>query len=205
MKSFFIVIFFLGIQLYAQDNLFHHNRDLYADFELSKEEILELQSQGKLSIFNQEKHKTGLAKKLFNRGEGGVLRLKRSQKKKLKVIKSVEVEHYRINYIFFDEKKASYEILDQLRNQILDLSQSQKFEHLAERYSMDMNRYKGGDSGWFKSRSVPLDFKNAVLSGMRIENETFKVDLEQKGWYYLVFKSYPPKLIREILVLETLE
>lgn len=205
MKSIFALILLLCSQLYSQDNLFSQNQDIYADFDFTKEEILEFKSQGKLIIFNEEKHKTNLASRLFNLDKEGSLTLNSSQKKKLKVLKKVDVEHYRINYMFFDGNKASYEVLDKLRNQIIELSKSQKFEDLAERYSMDKNRFKGGDSGWFKNRSVPTDFKNAVISSMRVKNETFKVDLDEKAWYYLIFKSYSPKLIKEILVLETQE
>jgi hypothetical protein len=97
----------------------------------------------------------------------------------------------------------SYEDLDSLRDRILEMSKTKRFEDLAQRYSMDMNKNRGGDSGWFKKRSVPEDFKNSALSSIRAANETFKVDLEQNDWYYLILKSYSPQLIEEILVLET--
>jgi hypothetical protein len=68
---------------------------------------------------------------------------------------------------------------------------------------MDMSKNRGGDSGWFKKRSVPQGFQDAALSSMRVANETFKVDLISENWYYLISKSYSPILIEEILVLET--
>lgn len=204
MKSFLFILL-VSFQLYSQNDLFRFNQNLYEDFGYSKQEILELKSQGTLSIFNKEKHNSNLANKLFELKEGKTLTLKGSRNKKLRILKKINVEHHRINYIFFDGKKMTYEELDKLRDQILRMNRTQKFERLAQRFSMDMNRNKGGDSGWFKSNSVPVDFKNAALSNIRAANEKFKVDLEDQEWYYLVLKSYSPQNIEEILVLETIE
>lgn len=204
MKSVLLLIL-ISFQLHSQTNLFRHNEDPYADFGYSKEEILELKSEGNLSIFNSEKHNSNLANKLFELGEGKSITLKGREKKKLKVIKKKNIEHFRINYIYFDGDKMTYEEMDRLRDRILMMSETQKFERLAQQYSMDMSKNKGGDSGWFKKSSVPEDFKNAALSSIRAANETFKVDLENQGWYYLILKSYSPQLIEEILVLETIE
>jgi hypothetical protein len=204
MKIFTLLLLtLLSFQAHCQNNLFRHNQDIYSDFGYTKEEISNLKSQGTLSIFNKERHNSNLANKLFDLREGGTLKLNNAKNKKLKVIKKVEVEHYRINYIFFDGSKMSYEDLDSLRDRILEMSKTKRFEDLAQRYSMDMNKNRGGDSGWFKKRSVPEDFKNSALSSIRASNETFKVDLEQNDWYYLILKSYSPQLIEEILVLET--
>ncbi|GAA0760088.1 peptidylprolyl isomerase [Psychroflexus lacisalsi] len=204
MKSVLLLIL-LSFQLHSQNNLFRHNQDPYSDFDYSEKEILELKSEGNLSIFNAEKHNSNLANKLFELSEGKSITLKGREKKKLKIIKKKNVEHFRVNYIYFDGDKMSYEEIDKLRDRILMMNKTQKFERLAQRYSMDMNKNKGGDSGWFKKSSVPEDFKNAALSSIRAANETFKVDLEDKGWYYLILKSYSPQLIEEILVLETIE
>lgn len=204
MKSVLLLIL-ISFQLHSQTNLFRHNEDPYADFGYSKEEILELKSEGNLSIFNAEKHNSNLANKLFELGEGKSITLKGREKKKLKVIKKKNIEHFRVNYIYFDGDKMTYEEMDRLRDRILIMSETQKFERLAQQYSMDMSKNKGGDSGWFKKSSVPEDFKNAALSSIRAANETFKVDLENQGWYYLILKSYSPQLIEEILVLETIE
>lgn len=200
-----LLLIFVNFQLFSQNNLFRHNQDLYKDFGYSDEEISDFKSQGTLSIFNKEKHHSNLANKLFELNEGKSLILKGRKKKELKILKKKAVEHYRINYIFFDGKEMSYENLDALRNRILKMNKTYKFEQLAQRYSMDMNRNRGGDSGWFKSNSVPQDFKNAALSSIRAANETFKVDLVDQEWYYLILKSYSPQLIEEILVLETLK
>lgn len=204
MKSF-LFIFFLSFQLYSQNNLFRHDQELFSDFGYSNEEILKFKSQGTLSIFNKEKHNTNLADKLFKLNEGKSLVLKGPKKKKLTVLKKKEVEHFRINYIFFDGEKLNYKDIDSLREHILKLSKTKRFEQLAQTYSMDKNKNSGGDSGWFKSRSVPVDFKNAALSGMRAANEIFKVDLETQNWYYLILTSNSPQFIEEILVLKTQE
>lgn len=203
MKIFILLFLSLSFQVDAQNDLFRQNQSPYQDFGLNENEINALKSQGSLSIFNQEKHNSNLANKLFELKEGKSITIDRAKDKKLKVLKKIEVEHFRINYIFLDGDRMTYEDIDQLRDRILELSKSRNFEQLAQRYSMDMNKNKGGDSGWFKKRAVPEDFRNAALSSIRAANETFKVDLEDKDWYYLVLKSYSPKLIEEILVLET--
>lgn len=193
----------MSLQVSGQNHLFQYNNNVFGDFGFSKKQIAKYKSQGTLSVFNKEKHNSNLANRLFELREGGSITLKRATKKKLTVLKKMDVEHYRLNYIFLDGKQMPYEDLDALRDRILKLSKTRKFENLAQRYSMDLNRNRGGDSGWFKSNSVPEQFKNASLSSMRAANEIFKVDLDQMKWYYLVLKSYSPKMIEEILVLET--
>jgi len=41
----FILLFFISLQLYSQNNLFRHDPDLYGDFGYSDEEILVLKTQ----------------------------------------------------------------------------------------------------------------------------------------------------------------
>ncbi|AFU70226.1 rotamase superfamily protein [Psychroflexus torquis ATCC 700755] len=203
MKVLVLFLIVAIFQLNAQNNLFQHNLTVFDDFGLSEKEIADYKSEGNLSIFNKEKHNSRLASKLFNLKVGQSIKLKKANKKKLKVLKKVDVEHYRLNYIFFDGSQLDYEDIEKQRDKILQMNKTYSFPTLAQMYSMDMRKNVGGDSGWFKKRSTPQDFQDAALSSRRVANETFKVDLISENWYYLILKSYSPILIEEILVLET--
>lgn len=193
--------------LHAQRNLFRNSFDEYKDFGITKNEAEAYEEEGSLSVFNKEKHRTRLAKKLFNKRVGKSVKNKSHQGKvEYEVIAEAENKHHRINYIFFDGNKKSYDEIEDLRDKMIKLlDDNYKFESLARQYSMDLNKYKGGDSGWFKFGSVMPDFGNAITDTKYYANEVFKVDIPERNWYYLVKKSHTPKNIKEILVLKTVE
>ena len=198
-----VLILFLSVatlQLNAQNTLFLHNHTVFSDFGLLEEEIADYKSEGSLSIFNKKKHNSKIAHELFNLRVGRSIKLNR---KKLTVLKKVNVEHYRLNYIFFDGSKLEYENIEKQRDKILEMIETYGFPTLAKMYSMDMSKNVGGDSGWFKKRSVPQGFQDAALSNRRVANEVFKVDLISENWHYLISKTYSSLFIEEILVLET--
>ncbi|SDZ92520.1 peptidylprolyl isomerase [Psychroflexus halocasei] len=205
--SLLILVIISINSLHAQRNLFKNSFDEYKDFGISKSEAKAYQKEGSLSVFNKEKHNTKLAIKLFNKKVGKSVKNKNHEGKiEYKVIAEAENKHYRINYIFFDGNKKSYEQIEEQREKMIKLLDSNyKFESLARQYSMDLNKYKGGDSGWFKFGSVMPDFGNAITNTMYYANEVFRVDIPERDWYYLVKKSHTPKNIKEILVLKTVE
>jgi parvulin-like peptidyl-prolyl isomerase len=200
MKVLVLFLILVIFQLNAQNTLFLHNHTVFSDFGLLEEEIADYKSEGSLSIFNKEKHNSNLASKLFNLKVGQSIKLSR---KKLTILKKANVEHYRLNYIFFDGSKLEYENIEKQRDKILEMIDTSSFPALAKTYSMDMSKNVGGDSGWFKKRSVPQGFQDAALSSKRVANENFKVDLISENWYYIISKSYSSQFIEEILVLET--
>ncbi|WP_127844970.1 peptidylprolyl isomerase [Psychroflexus aestuariivivens] len=204
-KIFFIFILLLSFNLTAQRALFNQNFDEFSEFDIPENELKQYKSEGKLTIFNVEKHSTSLAKKLFDLKVGKTYEIKKGTfTKVLKVVASKEIEHYRINYIFLDGNKFTYDKIDKLRDKLKNMAGGRyDFKGLAKQYSMDMNRNRGGDSGWFKEGRIHEDFRNAALSKMRNANEIFKIDLENEKWFYLVKKTYSPRKIREIVVLET--
>lgn len=201
----YTTLIFFCIQLTtAQTELFRRQFNEYEAFGLSNAEVNALKAEGDLSVFNIEKHSTRLAKELFDKKVGKSVKQKsRSGKTEYEVVAEAEVLHYRVNYIFFDGTKKSYKTIEKGRKKMMRmLDKDYNFESLARQYSMDNNKYKGGDSGWFKIESVNEDFKNAINSSMRYADEVFRVDLPEQNWYYLVKKSYTPMTIREILVLK---
>ncbi|QSS97313.1 peptidylprolyl isomerase [Psychroflexus sp. ALD_RP9] len=206
-KTYYIFLFFSFIFcqfLSAQPELFRNNFNEYKDFSLSKQQVKELQKEGELIIFNRDKHTTRFAKKLFSKKVGRSVKEKtRTGKEEYEVIARKKILHYRINYIFFDGDENSYQSIEKSRQRMLNLLEKDyNFESIARQYSMDQNRYKGGDSGWFKIESVNEDFKNAITNTMRYADEVFRVDLPEQNWYYLVKKSYSPQKIEEILVIK---
>lgn len=206
-KLFTGFILLLSLNLTAQRALFNQDFDEISEFDIPESELKQYKSEGKLTIFNIEKHNTSLAKKLFDLKVGKTYEIEKDTYTKiLKVVASKEIEHFRINYIFLDGNKFTYKKIDQLRDKLKNMAGGRyDFKGLAKQYSMDMNRNRGGDSGWFKEGKVLEDFRNAALSKMRNANEIFKIDLPDQNWFYLVKKTYSPRKIREIVVLETEE
>ena len=203
-KLFTGFILLLSLNLSAQRALFNQDFDEVSEFDIPESELKQYKSEGKLTVFNIEKHTTSLAKKLFDLKVGKTYEIEKdTYTKVLKVVASKEIEHFRINYIFLDGNKFTYEKIDELRDKLKNMAGGRyDFKGLAKQYSMDMNRNRGGDSGWFKEGKVLEDFRNAAVSKMRSANEIFKIDLPDQNWFYLVKKTYSPRKIREIVVLE---
>jgi hypothetical protein len=198
------IIVLITTKAVAQQSLFNHSFNAYKSFGLSEAEINTLKQEGDLSIFNESRHSTKLAKQLFNKKVGKTIKKKsRVGKIEYEVVAEANVLHYRMNYIFFDGETYDYETIENSRERMLGLLEDDyKFESLARQYSMDFNRRRGGDSGWFKIESVAPAFRTAITNTRRYAGEVFKVNLPELNWYYLVKKTYSPQSFREILVIK---
>lgn len=158
----------------------------------------------KLISFNEEKHKTKLAKELFERGRSTV----ESDFKitHYKVVESTEIPHYRVSYIYLDGKKLSAAEIRTLRSQIMTkYGKGVPFDKLAKAYSMDGNANRGGDLGWFTKGEMHPEFENAIVKGAYNVGDVFTVDINEKQWYYVVLKTFEPKNIKEVKALKIVE
>jgi parvulin-like peptidyl-prolyl isomerase len=116
-----------------------------------------------------------------------------------KLIKLDSIKLFRVQYIFLDKTKLSLKKIDSLRRLIFRrLDKGNKFDALAREYSMDGNSMKGGDLGWFEEGQMMEEFQNAISKHQL--GETFKVDIESKGWYYIVKNSFLPKFNKKAIV-----
>ncbi len=163
--------------------------------------------KNKILVFNEEKHKSKLAKELIEMPVG-FTKNERTQFKKThyKVIKKEKVPHYRISYIFFDGNKMDASKIYDLRKTIMvEHGKGVPFEDLANKYSMAKNIRKGADSGWVKDGDMPIEIENEAFNLKHQVNDIYDVKTEKDNGYYIIKKTYRIKEIREVSVLKVLE
>ncbi len=162
-------------------------------------------TKGELFTFNKEKHKTRLADDIFKFSVGGKKVVKTDIKNTYyKIIDRDEVLHYRVSYIYFDGNKMTLEEINIKRSKIISqYNEGYNFEALVKIHSMDKNATRGGDLGWFLEGKTHPKFENSVK--IHEIDDIFALDIEDKKWYYVVLKTFEPKLIEEITILKFTE
>ena len=107
---------------------------------------------------------------------------------------------FRVSYIFFDGKKLSRTEIDSLRSLVIDrYLQGVPFAKLNNEYNMDKVAL-GGEMGWFKSGHTVPPFEAGIKD--RKKGEIFKVDVEDRDWYYVVLKTHDNRINTWRIVLE---
>ena len=163
--------------------------------------------KNKIIVFNEEKHKSILAKELFKLSKGGVKTNKSNyEKTHYKVIDKKETPYYRVSYIYLDGNKLSLQEINSLRKTImLKYNNGAPFDFLAKQYAMDDSRKKGGDSGWFKAGDKMFDFETQITNGVNTYDDIYTLDLPEQNSYYVILNTHHPKNISEIKVLKIVE
>ena len=163
--------------------------------------------QNKIITFNEEKHKTKLSQELLKLDKGGSKVVNKDfEKIHYKVLEKNNIFYYRVNYVFLDGKKMSLEDVDKLRPRIIaKLKAGVPFKDVANEYSMDKNKTRGGDSGWFTYEEMPVEFEGKVMNEMYQIGDIFLADVRSNQSYYVIKKTYDKKSITEIKVLKVIE
>ncbi len=161
----------------------------------------------KIFVFNEAKHKTQLAKRLFKLEKGQLTSEKDAYEKTLyKIIDKTIKSYHRVSYIFFDGNKQDLKSINGLRETLIKKYNSGiPFNELANHYSTDTNASKGGDTGWFTAGKINSDFEIAVMSDHHALNDIYSFDMPSQNAYYLVLKTFEPKKLTEIKVLKIVE
>ena len=199
---FFTVLF--STSIFGQESL---TRDLDSILNIDQAQmyLANNPSKGnKLISFNEEKHKTTLAKDLFARGRSTV----ESDFKitHYKVVESNNNLHYRFSYILFDGENLSKSEIASLRSQIMTkFENGMPFNKLAAKYSMDTNARRGGDSGWLKQGSLDPEIEDAVINSPTSIGDLMTFDIPEKNKYYLILKTHDIKYIKEVKALKIVE
>lgn len=203
---FFLLLFITSVTT-AQNNI--EENILNNENTNQEKEFIDLSSNkdGKIIVFNQEKHKTILANELFDLPKGTIKTVSNNYEKiYYKVIEKTQVPYYRVSYIYFDGTKLSMDDINLFRNDIIKkYNNGAPFDFLAQKYSMDESAKKGGDSGWFKEGDGFFDFEKSVTTNTYKFESLFTVDLPQSKSYYVILQTHQPKNISEIKVLKIVE
>lgn len=160
-----------------------------------------------LVTFNEEKHKTTLAKQLFELSIGGVKTIKTDYDKTIyKVIEKTEALNYRVRYIALDGNILNKNDISNTRASILKkYNNGASFDFLAQRYSMDKNATRGGDTGWFSEVENMHEFEDIIIANTHAVDDIFTIDMPSTNKYYVILKTHEPKNIAEINVLKIVE
>ena len=161
----------------------------------------------KIITFNEEKHKTRLAKEILKMSKGGSKLIKNEiENIHYKVIEKNKIVYYRVSYIRLDGSKMSIADIDKLRPRLISqIKEGVPFKDLALRYSMDSNKKQGGDSGWITYGDMLPEFGAKVMNDNYAVDDVFEVDVESNKWYYVVQKTHDQKNITEVKVLKVVE
>jgi parvulin-like peptidyl-prolyl isomerase len=206
MKTLITLLLFIPSICFSQDSL-EQELDSITTPEAAKSfaKTYKAANKSKLFTFNKEKHKTRLADDLFKLSKGGKKVIKTDFKKTFyKIIDHKEVLHYRVSFIYFDGRKITLDEINNKRAKIIaQYNDGYKFDALAKIHSMDLSSKRGGDLGWFPEGKMHPDFENAVKT--HNPGDVFTLDIEDRKWYYIILKTFKPKLIEEITILKFTE
>ena len=206
-KSLFYLLIILSTTLTAQSAI-EKELDSITSFEQAKTYLKsKIFKHNNFIVFNEEKHKTILAKDLFKLSLGGTKTYENHHEKTIyKVLEKTQIPNYRVSYIYIDGNKHSLNNINNLRTTLVrKYKAGAPFHFLAKQYSMDVNAERGGDLGWFVKGELHPEFESKVIDENHPINDIFTIDITSKKWYYVVLKTFEPRNISEIKVLKIIE
>lgn len=117
-----------------------------------------------------------------------------------KVIEATESVQYRAQYIFLDGGSLSNSQVDSLKKLIVQKANSGvPFDKLSDEYTMDGNTTRGDTDWFFGELMFPKEFQDAVAKNEK--GAIFFVDVSEKGWHYIIKKTYDDAVKKDIVVL----
>ena len=119
-----------------------------------------------------------------------------------KILESKDTVDYRASYIFLDGSSLSKSEIDSLKKVIVQKASSgTPFEVLSDQYTMDGNKTRGDTDWFFGEYMFPKEFQDAVANHK--VGEIFFVDVSDKQWHYIVKKTHPDRVKKDIVVLRS--
>jgi hypothetical protein len=199
-------LFFLTISFTAQNSFIQELDSIQDETQATKFLETHKSNNGKLFVFNKEKHKTQLAKDLFKMGIGGSKVVDSEiEKTHYKIIDKYEIPYHRYSYVYLDGRDKSVSDMRQLQSKIVaKYNEGYRFKDLAKMYSMDSNANRGGDLGWFTKGNSSTELEDTIIN----ENDgkdIFTLEFPDKQAYYVVVRTQPTRFIEEIKVLQVTE
>ncbi|EGV44782.1 hypothetical protein BZARG_53 [Bizionia argentinensis JUB59] len=204
MHKLLFVLFFVTSALNAQESVIP-DFETITNLEEAEIYLTANPKKGNTFItFNEDNHKSGLARDLFSNGYATVDG--QFEKTRYKVVDRFKTMHYRASYIFIDGNKIEAKAAEELIKVITKKYKNGiPFSKLAKEYSMDNNASRNGDTGWFSQGSIHPDLEKVIINVPTSQRDLFAFELKEKSWYYLVLNSHEPKEIKEIKVIKIVE
>ena len=116
----FTVLFSTFSLLNAQNSTENELEFIETPEQIDNYLALKKSKDNKLITFNEEKHKTILAKELFGLPKGEIKTVTTNLKKTVyKVVEKTKISHYRVAYIYLDGSKYNVTELNELRTKII--------------------------------------------------------------------------------------
>jgi len=208
MKRFLtlLTLLLICVNASAQKNL-EEELDTITSPESAKKYIKNNRGNNQIITFNEEKHKTELAKEVLDMNMGGRMIIRNEiENIHYKVIDKKEITYYRVNYIMLDGTVMKISEIRNLRPRLIsEIKAGTSINKLANRFSMDNNRNRGGDSGWITFGDMLPEFEQQVMNDDHNVDDIFTVDVDSNRWYYVVKKTHEKKSITEVKVLKVVE
>jgi hypothetical protein len=119
-----------------------------------------------------------------------------------KILEATESVRYRAQYIFLDGGTLTNSEIDSLKKVIVAKAQAgTPWETLSDEYTMDGNTTRGDTDWFFGELMFPKEFQDAVAAH-RV-GDIFFVDVSENNWHYIVRKTHPDDLKKDITVLRS--
>lgn len=139
----------------------------------------------RLQELNSAKDTSTLAQQLFKLKQGDTATIDGHY---YKIVKDTGDFTFRASYVYLDGARLSSSKIDSLRTLIKAQAEAGKpFEELVDKYNMDENNKKHGDTGPFQAGMMVKPFEDAVRKHQK--GDIFYVDVPEKDWYYVVKKT----------------
>lgn len=208
LKNYFTYLTFIFSLTGLAQTSIETDLDSITSFEKAQEFLKDKHfKQNKFITFNEEKHKTTLAKDLFSLSLGGTKTFENDYEKTVyKIVEKSSTTNYRTSYIFLDGNMLSLDEINSMRDMIIRKYQDgASFNFLARQYSMDINANKSGDTGWFSENFFDPDLEDIIVNDQHNLDDIYTSEIPNKKKYYVILKTYEPKEIAEIKVLKIVD
>ncbi|WP_298236733.1 peptidylprolyl isomerase [uncultured Algibacter sp.] len=208
LKNILLYLFIITSSLASSQNSIEKDLDSVTSFEKAQEYLkTKTFKKNKFIVFNEEKHKTTIAKDLLKLGLGGTKTYENDYEKTVyKVIEKAEIPSYRASYIYLDGTKHTSSKIEAIQKTIIrKYKDGAGFGFLAKQYSMDASGKRGGDSGWFAKSDYNTAIQNLIINDDHGLDAIFKAEITSKNAYYVILKTFEPKSISEIKVLKIID
>lgn len=105
----------------------------------------------------------------------------------LKVIEKEKMEFCKLKYILINPSELTIAEINQLQDEIIsEFNSGKTSDELVQKHQRD--GHSTVELDWFTKETMASEFEEAVWE--RSANEAFKLNMPERDWYYVVFKTH---------------